>query len=242
MSPHLEFLHMTKICVRDKYQVWQCWPKSISIRSNIFWKINQNILIHLLRICPVSECRSTLSQRIFIKLKFNQSDCSPINPNDPQLNKSISIFQALQPFLTSNRKYRTQLGWWRRRTFIIYMCEIVKLRVTFSIWLDLLRGLHWYGLQQQGKFVKRHTHNNLLFSFENYLQTKGPACSEGELSGNENKSGIKNSIWAQQWDLFPLQTPFTTSSPLFPAPKEGGLTHFPIISQQSQECETCSTY
>ena len=106
--------------------------------------------------------------------------------------------------------------------------------------------------------------DNFLFTIENFLQTKGRLCSEGKLP-NENKSGIKNSIWAQQWDLFPLQTPFTTSFPLSPRQKRegwpisqlspnnhknleakvkspkpkakrGGLTHFPIISQQSQEC------
>ena len=70
-----------------------------------------------------------------------------------------------------------------------------------------------------------------FLSLQNFLQTKSLARSEGKFS-NENKSGIKNSIWAQQWDLFPLQTPFHNIISFVSPPKEGGLTHFPIISQQ----------
>ena len=113
------------------------------------------------------------------------------------------------------------------------MCEIVKLSQ-----FELVRGLQWYEMQQQqqGKFVSNwqfshifvlaldncNTFDNLLFFF----QTK--VCSEGKLS-KENKSGIKNSIWAQQWDLFPLGTLFKTSFPLFLRQKRERLTHFPII-------------
>ena len=70
-----------------------------------------------------------------------------------------------------------------------------------------------------------------LFFFWNMSQTQDGAGSKRKLS-NENKSGIKNSIWAQQWDLFPLQTPFHNIISFVSPPKEGGLTHFPIISQR----------
>ena len=72
---------------------------------------------------------------------------------------------------------------------------------------------------------------SLLLSLWNMSQTQDGAGSKRKLS-NENKSGIKNSIWAQQWDLFPLQTPFHNIISFVSPPKEGGLTHFPIISQR----------